>query len=292
MRGDFQLFRNPHENLSLSLAAWANGCPLESIVSVFPGVAFRLLLYPDILWSAEERTEKTMSTATLTIEVPPPTFQTSIQHDVDTAINGLMASLPNPADLSADQRRGIIARYTAVLEGNFIYWMTGAFLAVKTEPAREIILDNLHEEVRDSHPHMMRKFAIAAHSAPTDADATAIYHDLTNMRLFIGRLSAVRIVLSMAFFEGFIQKFMAYLADLAKRQGSSEMEYTDVHGVCDIAHTDGLFRALEAEMAADKTATAVTAVDQFEGVNLLRTLIQTIVWPAGTEKALAKSAAN
>ena len=230
-----------------------------------------------------------MSTATLTIEVPPPTFQTSIQHDVEAAINALMASLPNPADLSADQRRGIIARYTAVLEGNFIYWMTGAFLAVKTEPAREIILDNLHEEVRDSHPHMMRKFAMAAHALPTDADATAVYHDLPNMRLFIGRLSSVRIVLTMAFFEGYIQKFMAYLADLAKRQGSTEMEYTDVHGVCDIAHTDGLFRALKAETAADPTS---DDGDQFEGVNLLRTLIQTIVHPAGAEKTLAKSAAN
>jgi hypothetical protein len=230
-----------------------------------------------------------MSTATLTIEVTPPTFRPSIQHDVETAINDLMASLPNAADLSAEQRRGIIARYTAVLEGNFIYWMTGAFLAVKTEPAREIILDNLHEEVRDSHPHMMRKFAMAAHALPTDADATAIYHDLTNMRLFIGRLSAVRIVVTMAFFEGFIQKFMAYLADLAKRQGSSEMEYTDVHGVCDIAHTDGLFRALEAEMAADPSA---ATGDQFEGLNLLRTLIQTMIWPTGAEKTLAHSAAN
>jgi len=171
--------------------------------------------------------------------------------------------------------------------------MTGALLAVKTEPAREIILDNLHEEVRDSHPHMMRKFAMAAHALPTEADATAVYHDLTNMRLFIGRLSAVRIVVTMAFFEGFIQKFMAYLADLAKRQGSSEMEYTDVHGVCDIAHTDGLFRALEAEMAADTTMLGSdAAVDQFEGVNLLRTLIQTIVSPAGSERVLAHSAAN
>jgi hypothetical protein len=52
----------------------------------------------------------------------------------------------------------------------------------------------------------------------------------------------------MAFFEGFIQRFMAYLAELARRQGSAEMEYTDVHGVCDVTHTEELFRALEAEM--------------------------------------------
>jgi hypothetical protein len=53
------------------------------------------------------------------------------------------------------------------------------------------------------------------------------------VRLFIGRLSPVPIVVTMAFFEGFIQRFMPYLADLARRQGSSELEYRDVHGVCD-----------------------------------------------------------
>jgi len=91
--------------------------------------------------------------------------------------------------------------------------------------------------------------AIAANATPTDGDAQAVYRNLMNVRLFIGRLSAVPIVVTMAFFEGFIQRFMAYLAELAQRQGSAEMEYTDVHGVCDVTHTQELFRALEAEMA-------------------------------------------
>jgi len=227
-----------------------------------------------------------MLTASLAIETPELPLATAIQQEVEHSINDLMASLPEAAELSADERRGLIARYTAVLEGNFIYWMTGAFLAVRTEAAREIILDNLHEEVRDSHPHMLRKFALAAHAAPTDKDAMAVYRDLTNVRLFLGRLSAVRIIVMMAFFEGFIQRFMAYLADLAKRQGSTEMEYTDVHGVCDIAHTDGLFRALDAEMTVGASD---VAGDQMEGVKLLRTLISSIVEPS--EKALAQSAA-
>ena len=68
--------------------------------------------------------------------------------------------------------------------------------------------------------------------------------------VFIGRLEAVPLVIAMAFFEGFIQRFMPYLAELAQRQGSAEMEYTDVHGVCDITHTQELFRALDAELAA------------------------------------------
>jgi len=187
-----------------------------------------------------------------------------------------MASLPPAERLSADERRGMIARYSAVLEGNFIYWMTGAYLSVGSDLARSIIIENLHEEVRDCHPGMLRKFAMAAHAVPKDTDALAVYRSLSNVRLFIGRLSPVPIVVMMAFFEGFIQRFMAYLADLAHRQGSAEQEYTDVHGVCDVAHTKELFRALEAEMTlADESGK--TTENILEGVELLQTLIQDIV---------------
>ena len=202
-------------------------------------------------------------------------LDTSIPQQINSMIDNLMASLPAPTQLTAEERRGIIARYTAVLEGNFIYWMTATLLAVQSEDARPILLDNLHEEVRDAHPAMMRRFAIAAHAFPTDSDAFAVHDDMTNVRLFLGRLSGVQSVLTMAFFEGFIQRFMAYLADLATAQGSDDMEYTDVHGVCDIAHTDGLFRALSVEMAVNPLE---SEKDLFEGVYLLRTLIETIVF--------------
>jgi hypothetical protein len=197
-----------------------------------------------------------------------------IQAHIDRAIEDLLESLPDPEHLSAEQRRGIIARYTAVLEGNFIYWMTGAYISVGSDEARAKIMDNLREEVRDCHPGMMRRFAIAAHAIPTDTDAQAVFRDLMNVRLFIGHLSAVPTVVTMAFFEGFIQRFMPYLAELAQRQGSADMEYTDVHGVCDITHTQELYRALDAEMAL---APPVDAKEMFEGVDLLRTLIQNIV---------------
>ena len=197
-----------------------------------------------------------------------------IQAHIERAIEDLLGSLPDPSHLSAEERRGIIARYTAVLEGNFIYWMTGAYISVGSDEARAKIMDNLREEVRDCHPGMMRRFALGAHAIPTDADAQAVYQNLTNVRLFIGRLSAVPTVVTMAFFEGFIQRFMAYLADLARRQGSTEMEYTDVHGVCDVTHTQELFRALDAEMALTRP---IPEKEMFEGVELLRRLIQNIV---------------
>lgn len=218
--------------------------------------------------------------------VPPdqPTIA-PIQKHVERTIDDLLASLPNPAGLSQRERRGIIARYAAVLEGNFIYWMTGAWLAVRSEAARSKILENLHEEVRDSHPLMMRKFAMAASALPTTADTLAVHRSLTDVRLFIGRLSGVRIVITMAFFEGLIQRFMPYLAELARLQGSEEMEYTDVHGVCDVTHTEELYRALEAEVTlADEPVLLTNGL--FEGVELLRTLIEDIV-EGSSEPALA-----
>jgi len=198
----------------------------------------------------------------------------SIKLRIDNDIHELSGSLPDPKHLSSEQRRGIIARYSAVLEGNFIYWMTAAYLSVRSEEARPIIIDNLREEVGDGHPEMLRRFAIAAHAFPTDTDALAVRDSVKDVRLFLGRLSGVPNLITMGFFESFIQRFMPYLAELAQAQGSKEMEYTDVHGVCDIAHSEGLFLAVSAEMEINPPD---PAVNLFEGVTLLRALIKEIV---------------
>jgi hypothetical protein len=197
----------------------------------------------------------------------------SIREQLACITDDLLAYFPPAGQLSAGARRGIIARYSAVLEGNFIYWMTGAYLAARSNETRSIILDNLTEEVRDCHPGMLRRFTIAAQAPPTDTDALAVSENLSKVRLFIGRLSSAPIVATMAFFEGFIQKFMPYLAELARRQGSGEQEYTDVHSGCDIAHSLELFRALELELelAGDSSE---SAEQLFEGVYLLRELIR------------------
>src|SRR5262245_36556786 len=203
---------------------------------------------------------------------------TQFEAHIDRAIDGILASLPNPEQLPPDERRGIIARYTAVLEGNFIYWMTAAYLSVVSEQAKSVIQDNLLEEVRDSHPDMLRKFAISACAVPTDSDALAVYRNLQNVRLFVGRLQRVKIVLMMAFFEGFIVRFMPYFAELARKQASAEQEYTDVHGTCDVVHTEELFRALEAEMTLMHDRLPPTT-ELAEGVEILRRLIENIIDP-------------
>ena len=217
---------------------------------------------------------------------PERSHTAPLQEQIDRAIHDLIASCPNPEQLSPDEQRGIIARYTAVLEGNFIYWMTAAYLSVVSPQAHSIIQENLREEVRDNHPGMLRKFAIAAHAVPTDADALAVYRNLESVRLFVGRLSGVKIVLMMAFFEGWITRFMPYLEGLAKRQGSAERGYTDVHGVVDVVHTQELFRALEAEMRLSHDPLP-PPTELLEGVGLLRSLIQTILHLRAAGQALA-----
>ena len=141
----------------------------------------------------------------------------STKPQIEQLIEGLMASLPDPKGLTHEERRGIIARYSAVLEGNFIYWMTAKpHPLVQAEEARPIRPNNPREEIVDCHPAMLRRFTVAADSFPKDTDALAVNDELTNVRLFLGRMSGVKNLLTMAFFEGFIQRFMPYLADLAE----------------------------------------------------------------------------
>jgi hypothetical protein len=211
----------------------------------------------------------------MTTSLVAPQLQTlsSIKQRIDSQIDDLIAALPDPKDLTSEQRRGIIARYTAVLEGNFIYWMTAAYLSTESDEARPIIIDNLKEEVGECHPEMLRRFAIAANAFPTDADAFAVRDSLAKVRMYLGRMSGVHNLLTMGYFETYIQRFMSYLGDLAVAQGSTDLEYTDVHGVCDVAHSEGLLMALSSEAAITPPD---PSADLFEGVDLLHTLIQEI----------------
>jgi len=222
----------------------------------------------------------------MTASLAAPELQnlSSTKSRIDSEIDSLIAALPEPNSLTPEQRRGIIARYSAVLEGNFIYWMTATYLSVHSDAARPILVDNLMEEIRDCHPEMLRRFAIAARAYPTDTDAMAVRDGLTKVRMFLGRLQGVQNVLTMGFFESYIQRFMSYLADLAVAQGSTELEYTDVHGVCDVAHSEGLLMAFAAESAINPPA---PSTDLFEGVDKLSALIQII---NGSEYAAAHAA--
>ena len=217
-----------------------------------------------------------MGLTTADIATPRVAQTVSIQTYLGAIAGDLIDSLPAISDLSPTDRRGMIARYSVVLEGNFIYWMTGAYLAARSGEAKAIIIDNLYEEVRDCHPGMLRRFVMLADAEPNAPDARAVHANLTQVRLFIGQLSAAPIVVMMAFFEDFIQRFMPYLADLAASRGSDEREYTEVHGLCDVAHSQALFHALEKELELAPDSRA-SEDHLFEGVHLLKALIESVI---------------
>jgi len=208
-----------------------------------------------------------------------------LQERLRLIVDDLIATLPPAEGVCAEERRGIIARYCVVLEGNFIYWMTGALLSATTEEARCIIRENLFEEVRDCHPGMLRNFAVASHSVPGASDAVAVYPELAKVRLFLGKLSPVPLIAMMGFFEEFIRKFMPYLAELARLQGSDEFEYTTVHSICDVVHTQELFKALAAETAALAQLHDRSEETVLEGIRLLHALIRTILAGSGAQGA-------
>ena len=79
-----------------------------------------------------------------------------IEEKTAAIIDQIIDSLPDPKQLTSEERRGITARYASVLEGNFIYWMTATIIAARAEQSRPILLQNLYEEVHDCHPLMMR----------------------------------------------------------------------------------------------------------------------------------------
>ena len=227
-----------------------------------------------------------MNEMTLTPTLQDDTLEVSIKSHITSVIDDQINNLPNIGNLTSEEIRGIIARYTAVLEGNFIYWMTATYLAIQVEDAKEIIIENLTEEVRDSHPAMLRRFAIAAEAFPTELDSMVVHPELTEVRLFLGKMQGVQSLATMAYFESYIQRFMSYLADLAAARGSAERIYTDVHGVCDIAHSEGLFRAVSLEMAINPMK---PGADLYEGVDLLSALVDTINHGSSREAATGRA---
>jgi hypothetical protein len=212
-----------------------------------------------------------------TVDAPPRllSIPDRTRKHIEDTVQDIITSLPDPALFSPDQRRGIIGRYTAVLEGSFIHLMTATYLSARSPEANEIIKDNLREEVRDNHPGMLRKFSLAAGARATDADRVIVDEELQCVRAFVARLSPLQVIPMMAFFEAFIQKFMPYLAELAAQQGSSEREYTNVHSVSDVAHTQGLLKAFSAELSLESQP--VPGSSLFEGIEILRNLIDRIV---------------
>jgi hypothetical protein len=194
---------------------------------------------------------------------------------IDLAVVNLMKWLPPVNQLSGEQRRAIIARYSIVLETNFIHWMSATLISVRSQHAQAIAAQNLREEISENHPGMMRRFTTEAKALPGPEDHECIAEPLEHVRKVVAELDGTKLLVMMLFFEQFIADFMPYLAEIAKAQGSGDFQYTDVHAKADVEHSAQLTLALMAEIDESKNNRSVDEL--FEGAAMLSRLIRTIV---------------
>lgn len=153
-----------------------------------------------------------------------------------------------PNRLSINQIRNIIGNYRIAIEPNFISWMQQAYNAASSEIAREVIRENIQDEVLQDHPKMLRQFSKSAGVVITPKHYVAVAQPVLKMWDLLGDGNGITNVAVAATLENTSLVFIPYLAEIGKRAGCSDFAYTDVHGEADIEHAQKLYSGLIEEM--------------------------------------------
>lgn len=157
------------------------------------------------------------------------------------------AFLPSLDQLAPEQCRTIIQKYVAAIQGNFVNWMAAAAVSGRSVQARFAAEENIYVEMRDDHPGMLRRFAVAAHAEPTAEQYTAVEPLVQEVRVMVAEMSGAKNTALMGALESTSAEFIPFLAALAKKLGSSDFQYTDIHGEADVEHADQFLWALSHE---------------------------------------------
>ncbi len=152
-------------------------------------------------------------------------------------------------DISEDDARKIIKRYTAAIEGNFLSWMGGASISARSIVSRFAADENLWVELKDDHPSMLRNFAKCCQAEPDSQDFQHVHNEVMKIRNLVGELSGLKNITLMATLENTSVAFIPWLVELAKKLGCKDLTYTDVHGEADIEHADQFLEALTDEQS-------------------------------------------
>ncbi len=150
--------------------------------------------------------------------------------------------------ISIVEAKDIIGRYTAAVEGNFVPWMTAALVYAKSPSGRYAAKENLEVEISDNHQGMLRDFATSANAEPSLEHYQTVQEEITSMRKLIGKGNGLEALTVMATLENTSSIFIPYLADLAKKRGSTNLQYTNIHGEADKEHAQQFIWAIEDEI--------------------------------------------
>ncbi|MEK6825486.1 MAG: iron-containing redox enzyme family protein [Nanoarchaeota archaeon] len=179
-----------------------------------------------------------------------------------------------PQNVTKEQAKEIIARYTAAFEGNFVAWMAASAIAAQTVQGRYAAEENIEVEMRDNHPGMLRKFSQSSNAAPSKEHYEEISKNIEEIRTLVGELNGVKSIALMTYLENTSAVFIPYLAQLAKRLGCIDFTYTDVHGVADVDHADQFLWALQHEIKKDPKGMGTVEEVFQKAENFLRVIFQ------------------
>jgi len=149
--------------------------------------------------------------------------------------------------VSVAEAKDIIGRYTAAVEGNFVPWMAAAAIYARSPQGEYAAKENLDVEIRDNHQGMLREFARHADAEPSLGHYQVVDEVVTSMRSLIGGGNGLQALTVMAMLENTSSVFIPYLAELAKKRGSTHLHYTDIHGEADSEHARQFIWAVEHE---------------------------------------------
>lgn len=158
----------------------------------------------------------------------------------------VQASLPK-GEISSDQARKIIQKYTAAIEGNFVGWMGAAAISARSVEGRYAASENLWVEMKDNHASMLRSFATSANAEPDQESFAQVAREVESIRGMVSEMSGLKNLVLMAVLENTSAEFIPLLEKLAIACGSTNILYTKVHGEADILHANQFLWAVEHE---------------------------------------------
>jgi hypothetical protein len=199
--------------------------------------------------------------------VTPLDYHSIVAEQVHLArqrVKGILKPLEN---VTPEEAEIILGTYRVAIEPNFIPWIMRAYQTAQSATAKHVLLTNIHDEITQDHPKMLREFTESAGVRISQVHYERAAQPVNDMWKLYAQENGLRAMAVAATLENTSILFIPYLRDLAHKRGGQDFTYTDFHGEADIAHAQDLYQGLVEEMNFNynpkNLVTAVAATASF-----------------------------
>lgn len=199
---------------------------------------------------------------------------------LDASIQEVSAMLYPAKHLAEDDKKEILARYTAAFKPNFIAWMAGAEKACQSEYGRYACAENIVCEVSENHPGMIEDFVKPIECMPEKVHFEYIQEEVQSLWDILGNAlkskQGVVWVTMMWILEHTSAAFIPYIEEFALSLWETDTTYTQVHGEADIAHADQFSKAMfeESKFCNEQEAEKLMLLAKEKTLFLLKKVFQ------------------